>query len=131
MSPWKLFGSVFFAKKRNSGRRVERCVCRNVVAVRIVRGGCFREGKPLPYGGWWTNVAVGVVRDGRFRAHTVTPLQRWGRSTVAIRFVKDRIILCVATVMVRYPSCTRAQIMLQYICQIPRRQRELVITEVI
>ena len=37
LSPWKLFGSVFFAKKRNSRRRVERCVCRNVVAAGIVQ----------------------------------------------------------------------------------------------
>ena len=37
------FGSVFFAKKRNSRRWVERCVCRNVVAAGMVGGVRMRD----------------------------------------------------------------------------------------
>ena len=87
------------------------------VAVGMDRGdrlGTIRE-SPLRMLNIVSHATEKIVRIVRSRAHValrganvLTPLRRWGRAAVAIRFVKGRIILCVATVMVRYPSCTEA-----------------------
>ena len=44
LSHGRLFGSVFFAKKRNSGRYLVGYVSTNVVAVEVVRGRLFSGG---------------------------------------------------------------------------------------
>ena len=81
LSPGRFFGSVFFAKKRNSVRYLERYVRRNVAAwnVQIVRS---REGQPLPYNGWGTSVAVETVRNVRLREDDILPYD--GNTALAV-----------------------------------------------
>ena len=77
--PGRFFGSVFFAKKRNSRRWVERCVCRNAVSAGIVQIVRLRTvGDAGPYEGWGTNVAVEGCAGRLFSGGGTPPLRRLG-----------------------------------------------------
>ena len=96
LSPWKLFGSVFFAKKRNTMQYLVGCVRTDVVAVGMVRGRLLGgRGNPSPTTVVVVNsyTAEGMVRGGCFGTIRESPL-RWlgGCSSVAMGTVRgDRL----------------------------------------